>query len=411
MKANTALAALLSAWSLWASRADEREAIRRSVAGLALAATVAALAVEALAEYLPGFPLRLDAWLVPHGGTSNPGRMSPQTATAFLLLGIIMLFGPRLSRLATKAADLLVLCLCLLLLLVLSGYLFGVLRLFGLSMGNRVSLQTLLCLLLLAFAALRRRSRAGFFAILRGAGIGGEMARFTSPIALALPILLEVGRQGMVRRGVSGENFATAMASGLASICAFTLVLALARRIEELEEQLHELSLRDDLTKLYNRKGFFAAAGRAMLAARSSSSPFSVLFIDMDNLKVINDSFGHNAGSDALREMAALLTKSFRKADVIGRIGGDEFVVACECSEREAVDAARRLESSASGSNHKRPHALSFSLGHVTAEVHDNQSLEHMLTQADARMYRVKRRKKENADEELLGLGQSGAQP
>jgi len=407
MTANTALAALLSSLSLGISRESTSGRWKSQVAfGLALG--VAALGAACLWEYIFHVSLGIDELIAFDPRSSHPGRMSPQTATGFLLLGVMMALGERLRGAAAKMADLFLLSLCLLLVLIASGYLFGVLRLFGLSMENRASPQTLLCLTLLAFVVLRRRSKEGFFAILRGQGIGGHIARFASPVALAVPFLLEAGRQWLIHHRLASENFATALASAVASMGAFSLVLLLAWRIDGLEEQLHALSLRDDLTRLYNRKGFFASASRLLESAKSSISPFSVLFIDLDNLKTINDTFGHEAGSAVLCEMAELLHKSFRKSDVIGRIGGDEFVVACACSEWEVVDAARRLEASAVGSNSARRYPLSFSFGHVTTEASKGESLESMVAQADALMYTVKRSKKEREETLLLDLGRSG---
>jgi diguanylate cyclase (GGDEF)-like protein len=408
MKASTALAALLSAVSLEISREPRKGDGWKSPVALVLALGVAALGASCLVEYIFHVSLGVDELMAFDPRSNHPGCMSPQTATGFLLLGVTMALGARLRGAASCVADLMLLSLCLLLLLVTAGYVFGVLRLFGLSMGNKVSPQTLMCLALLASVVLRRRSKEGFFAILRGNGIGGHIARFASPIALAVPFLLEGGRQWLMHDRLASENYATALASALASICAFSLVLLLAWRIDGLEEQLRELSLRDDLTKLYNRKGFFAAAARSLQEAQTLRSPFSVLFIDLDNLKTINDTFGHEAGSRVLCDMADHLQKSFRKRDVIGRIGGDEFVVACECSEWEVVDAARRLEASVTGSNSGRRHPLSFSFGHVTAEGTKDESLEHMLAKADALMYEVKRCKKGTDDANDLPAGQLG---
>ncbi len=124
--------------------------------------------------------------------------------------------------------------------------------------------------------------------------------------------------------------------------------------------------------------------------------PFSVLFIDLDDLKQINDSFGHNVGSALIAEVGGLLQQCFRKSDVLGRIGGDEFVVAGEASEMSIYLAVQRLEQATREWNAQpgRQGMLSFSYGHVTSNADSQESLDELLSKADTAMYRTKRRKK-----------------
>jgi diguanylate cyclase (GGDEF)-like protein len=118
----------------------------------------------------------------------------------------------------------------------------------------------------------------------------------------------------------------------------------------------------------------------------------------LDNLKEINDSLGHSTGSAFLAETAELLKETFREADVMGRIGGDEFAVVCQCSHVAISIAAQRLQAASAVRNSKasRRFPLSFSAGYVTAEEHAHQSLKELLTEADAAMYEEKRCKKLN---------------
>jgi diguanylate cyclase (GGDEF)-like protein len=98
--------------------------------------------------------------------------------------------------------------------------------------------------------------------------------------------------------------------------------------IKGMENEIHDLSLRDELTGLYNLRGFKILAVQALRLAQRSNAPFSVLFIDLDDLKRINDFHGHGVGSAALNETGELIKTTFRETDVIGRVGGDEFAVA-----------------------------------------------------------------------------------
>ena len=121
------------------------------------------------------------------------------------------------------------------------------------------------------------------------------------------------------------------------------LLMYLAWRLNALETEIQGLSLRDPLTGLYNLRGFRLLAEQALLLAHRSGQPYSVLFIDVDNLKQINDALGHQTGSDLLAATADILREVFRETDVLGRMGGDEFAVAGQFSNSGIAEAAERL--------------------------------------------------------------------
>ena len=178
------------------------------------------------------------------------------------------------------------------------------------------------------------------------------------------------------------------------------LLLVVVWRINSMEVEIHDLSLRDELTGLYNLRGFSLLSEQALRLAQRSQLPLSVLFIDLDQLKQINDSFGHDAGSAFLVEMAEILRKTFRETDVIGRVGGDEFAVVCHGSHVAISIAAQRLQAACTSCNAEsdRRFPLSFSIGFATAEEHARQSLKELLTEADRAMYEEKRRKRLERD-------------
>ena len=166
--------------------------------------------------------------------------------------------------------------------------------------------------------------------------------------------------------------------------------------IKSMEAKIHDLTLRDELTGLYNLRGFKILAEQALRLAQRSRAPFSVLFVDLDNLKQINDIHGHEAGSATLRETAELLQETFRETDVFVRLGGDEFAVAGRFSGPAVPVAVERLRSASakrnSSAGHKVP--LSFSIGQVTSTRTEVESLDALLAKADQSMYEDKRRKK-----------------
>lgn len=400
MKANTALLAVLSAGSLTATLSRRSERMLR--VGRMLALLVLGVALAVLAEYLFHVSIGLDTLLAPDFLAVRPGRMSPQSAAVFALLGILMAMIRAYEGLLATVADMILGCTCLLTLSILSGYFFSALRLFGPSMGNRTSPQTLALLILLAFVAFSRRAEYGAFGILLGIGTGGKIARIAAPIALVLPFLLGATSIVLIRTGEMDLRYAIGIVTSVASILTFGTVVVLSRLIEIKEDRIRDLSLRDALTDIYNRRGFYVHAEQALRMATRARMPFSVLFIDLDNLKTVNDSLGHEAGSIFLREVADLLRGTFRTSEIIGRIGGDEFAVALEAEPQILETITNRLEAEVKKQNAMpgRPYPFSFSLGSATAQPGQLLSLDGLLASADKSMYGAKLR---NKVESLLG--------
>ncbi len=394
MKANTALLVLCSVASHLCSQ--PRRSQHMVMASQLIAVFIGLMSTAVLAEYITGLSLRVDTLLPIHPAYRDAGRMAPQTAFCLALLSVVLFLLRQRMRLGSIVSDVFVGMLCVMVLVVTSGYLYGALRMFGVTSDSRTAPQTLLCLILLVFVAFGRRAEYGAFGILLGTGIGSKIARLAFPIVLVLPFLLEVARGIAVRLGVLGAEYATAIATALAVLLAFGLILMLAWRIDSLEREIRDLSLRDELTRLYNRRGFYLLAEQALRLAQRSRTPFSVLFIDLDNLKQINDTLGHEVGSAFLYEVTELLVNFVRRSDVVGRVGGDEFVVAGQSSETAMRNVAQRLEEAQRmlDAQPDRQYPFSFSLGLATTDENGIESLEDLLHRADTAMYAAKRRKK-----------------
>ena len=161
-----------------------------------------------------------------------------------------------------------------------------------------------------------------------------------------------------------------------------------------LQSELQVQSLRDDLTGLHNRRGFFALGLRRLKALRRGTEEPLILFIDLDGLKAINDGFGHSEGDRALMEVAGVLRYSFRETDVMGRIGGDEFAVLTTAVDADARERLiRRVEEAISRRDEEggRRYDLSVSIGFAPVEFDDESGLAHALDSADRAMYTRKR--------------------
>ena len=160
-----------------------------------------------------------------------------------------------------------------------------------------------------------------------------------------------------------------------------------------LDRELRTLALTDDLTRLYNRRVFLALAAQQLKVARRTGSGLLLFYADVDNLKMINDSYGHREGDLALTRTANALEQTFRNSDIVARLGGDEFaVLALEASLRSQEVILRRLRENLRGPNQDdSPYQLSVSVGVARFDPKHRISLGELMTLADRAMYEEKR--------------------
>ncbi len=181
--------------------------------------------------------------------------------------------------------------------------------------------------------------------------------------------------------------------------------LKLREEVEErrkAERRIRRLTLIDELTGLYNRRGFFFLAEQELKLTQERALPFSVFFIDVDHLKTINDRFGHETGDQVIIDTAQQLRACFRRSDIIARLGGDEFTCFALTNSTEAALVVQRLEEALTKFNQrqKRPFTLSLSIGYVSYDEPREVSLRESIKQADENMYQNKARKRKAMDDD-----------
>jgi diguanylate cyclase (GGDEF)-like protein len=170
----------------------------------------------------------------------------------------------------------------------------------------------------------------------------------------------------------------------------------LVARIEhaKMHERLHVISLHDELTGLYNRRGFFTLAEHLLKTAKRRQMGLFLLYCDLDGLKGINDALGHQRGDWALIDIANILKETFRGSDIIARIGGDEFVIMpIEAKGDDLEIVINRLQHAVKIDNamSKRDYKLSISTGTAYFDPSSPCTVDELLSQADRRMYEQKR--------------------
>jgi diguanylate cyclase (GGDEF)-like protein len=388
MKANTALWILMSLSALLLT--EPARSRRQRALGVLIAVALTLMTAVSVLQFMDINLFRVDTILAPDPTSMVPGRPSLQACVGFFLMGIgACALGWRMAKLADTMAMLLLLFL----LSFVGSTFFAQDGIPGWSLSHQLAHHSFFCACLLAFLfALRRTEPGSIFHIFRERGMGGRTARMAAPAALIFPFALSAFRELMIRLNLLTVNYAVALAPALTALLALLFVLLVARLNRDLETALHDLSLRDELTGVYNRRGFNLLAEQAFHEAQRSHTGFSVIFLDMDDLKVVNDTAGHDGGSRMLQQMAKELRHAFRITDIVGRVGGDEFVVAAKATQGELLHGLQRLHDAASAHS-TQAFRLSFSYGMASLE-QPSDTLAGLIQQADARMYATKRKKK-----------------
>jgi diguanylate cyclase (GGDEF)-like protein len=184
------------------------------------------------------------------------------------------------------------------------------------------------------------------------------------------------------------------------SLMAVTIAEKLQKLNDDLlaaQAKLETLSQTDELTGHYNRRGFMALARRSMAYCQRQGESFLILFMDLDGLKFINDTWGHDEGDRAITGLAEILRISFRGTDIVCRLGGDEFTVfAANAGPASLNTILARIDTQIQETNLAlaKPWKLGVSVGAFHAASDCRLSLEEMMMEADKALYQEKRRKK-----------------
>lgn len=165
-----------------------------------------------------------------------------------------------------------------------------------------------------------------------------------------------------------------------------------------IESQIQALCIAttDELTGLNNRRGFIAQSNHSLKIGARHDMPASLLFIDIDRFKIINDTFGHSVGDQALQTFARLLQENFRAADVLGRLGGDEFgVLMMNSQAAQGQTIVDKFEQALRSFCPSQPYKMECSYGIVDYAPETTPDIEALLKQSDQFMYTHKNQKKD----------------
>ncbi len=396
MTADTAVCVLLSVAGFVFSTKPTTARLRLAAAA---AAVLFILSLLALVQYAENFSTWYDIWLPYNYHAQYMGRPAPQTAAGFLLIAAGLLAANPSQRGWPLLADVSAVLLVGFVLVLFGGRLYGALDLLGINPATMVSPQTLLTFALLAFTAVARRARQGkLLAVLINVGLGSHLIRRILPLAMTMPFLFFAALAYTIQSHLLPAPYARAIATTTAVFLIICIASWMGDRINALERGLRDLSLTDELTNIYNRRGFYFLGQQAVREAARTQAGMTVLFFDLNRLKHVNDQLGHAAGSLMLQKFAAILVQTFRNSDIIGRLGGDEFCVLTIHDNGVPVgELIARLNLSVAGYNAEQPQnlPLAFSVGHAVMDYGSTESIEDLVTRADGLMYLDKAQSKQ----------------
>lgn len=400
MKANTALGLLMSGLALLANLSLRAMS---STVSAALSVAVLLLGSSVLLEYGSGIDTGLDTWLFDDPGAyaegRAPGRMSEISALAFVLLGWRGIEAHSSSRI--WLGQVLALALVAIGLFAISAY--------GYAMGtgtreapfNPISIHTAVLLLLLGLGWLAAQPDRGLMRVLCADSFGGELARRTLLPALLIPAILSYVAQLLRSANLMSEGATItllAVSSGVAVAAMIWWAGALLDRVERQRrraEQLHDSANTDALTALGNRRAFDDALARLLHRRRDEGKTFSLLLLDLDHFKSYNDSFGHPAGDEALRQTGRLLPLALRPGDIATRYGGEEFAVLLPGARNaDALMVAERIVADVRNGLwlHRK---VTASIG--VAEAQDGEAAAALIARADKALYAAKQAGRDRA--------------
>jgi diguanylate cyclase (GGDEF)-like protein len=388
MKPNTAIALIGAAVALLVEWRHGAMWLRRLMAGVPLL-----FGAATLFQYITGVAVGIDQ-LFFHDAVQKiyPGRMAHVTAINLVVIALALLCTSARPR-WTGAAQLLALACGLCSLFAIVGYLYGVPVLYGSIRYTSMAFHTGVSFLLLSLGTLFIHPEVGLAAHFWSPSSGGEVARHLIPLAIIVPIGL--GAAFVQPRLNFGEMRLGLALSVMTSVIAIVaLITSLSRSLSSAERQRLDAernSTTDELTRIHNRRYFERRLDDELQRAARSGAPLSLILVDIDHFKNVNDRYGHLAGDAVLQWVASIAGGALRGSSVFCRYGGEEFaIIVPDATLSQAAAIAERVRAAVARSPWAPEHLnLTVSAGVAEGCVDDTPRL--LVGRADEALYLAKR--------------------
>jgi len=197
-------------------------------------------------------------------------------------------------------------------------------------------------------------------------------------------------REAVAWGQMPNETMVWRLVNGLAYVAVVGVAMAGLQRLRRSQAQLAQLVTQDVLTNVLNARAFADRLGQELERNRRYPRPLTLIYLDLDNFKVINDTHGHQTGDAVLRLVADAMRTSVRTADVVGRLGGDEFAVLMPETDAQLADGAAKRLAASLRTVFKGTPSVTASIGVVSCTATD-ASTDDLLRRADQAMYDAKK--------------------
>lgn len=394
MQYNTALCFILSGTALLLCLGGRARAARTA------GSVVLLTGVLTLVQYLFAVDLGIDQLFMEHYitvQTSSPGRMAPNTALCFILSAVILLIAADQGNSSSLATGVLGSSMLGLATIALLGYIFEIQPAYAWGKVTTMAIHTSLGFVVLSIGLLANELSTVKDWNRHWWPVSVSIAFITVAIALTVALDKDL-EQKQIITAIKQYNpmsliillFGTVM--GVIILVVLRMMQSANLRVAELHKlssQLTLLSNTDHLTQLHNRLSTDNSLAEEIIRAQRFNRDLAVILIDIDNFKKINDSYGHQTGDEVIITVADLLMQRSRSIDIVGRFGGEEFIIICPETGRDgALSLAESLRHDMEKINFDKAGRLSFSAGVATIEPDD--TARSLINRADAALYQAK---------------------
>ncbi|MFA7324248.1 MAG: GGDEF domain-containing protein [Candidatus Nanopelagicales bacterium] len=331
----------------------------------------------------------------------NFERISDPAAVWLGGFAVLVLLSMRYSHLWGRAGAILAVLLLLGAYVIMFAQVFAAASLIDLGRSSTSAYVSACLALLLAGWALFQLA-FNRWRLVTSSTIAGRMLRQSVPFLLLVPVVVALFAYLTVEWTHLTSAGVLTIAVALTAVILFVVMLRLARVVDRIEGELRARAHSDALTGLANRWALELLADQLMSQAKRLDKEVSAIYFDLDGLKAVNDTAGHDSGSAILMDFASVVAGEARNGEIAARLGGDEFAMLMIADAAQAAQVLARVRDAVAGRNTARGFPIPFSAGIATSS--PDVPLENLLDEADRLMYRDKAARRSADGSKITGF-------